>query len=31
MVGWLVLQQVLEPGRQALQVLVADWQDARVD
>ena len=29
--GWLVVQQVLQPGRQALQVLVACGQDARVD
>jgi hypothetical protein len=30
-VGWLVVQQVLQPGCQALQVLVACGQDARVD
>ena len=30
-VGWLVVQQVLHPGCQSLQVLVACGQDARVD
>jgi hypothetical protein len=31
MVGRLAVQQMLQPGRQALQVLVARGQDARVD
>ncbi len=31
MVGWLIVQHVLQPGRQALQVLVACGQDARAD
>lgn len=31
MVSWLAVQQVLQPGRQALQVLVARGQDTGVD